>query len=109
MSREKPPRRSESESVFDCLQPSTAVRVTSGQGEYFPIQPFPSYEEAFSERPRAVKGAPKGAAEQTLDGEDRCEILADEGEGHVLGQLLGANKQNRCQVATMILFETRGL
>jgi len=26
----------------------------------------------------------------------------------VLGQLLGADKPNRCQVATMILFETRG-
>ena len=89
--------------------PPATVRVSSGHGEYFPIQPFPSYEEAFSERPGAVKGAPTGAAQQALDGEDRSETIADEGKGHVLGQLLGADKQNRCQVATMILFETRGL
>jgi hypothetical protein len=109
MSREKPPRRAESESAFDRIQPPATVRVSSVHGECFPIQPFPSCEEAFSERPGAVKGAPIGAAKQALDGEDRSETIADEGKGHVLGQLLGADKQNRCQVATMILFETRGL
>ena len=79
------------------------------RAECFPIQPFPSSEEASSERPGAVKGAPTGAAQQVLDGEERSETIADDGEGHVLSQLLGAGKRNRCQVATMILFETRGL
>jgi hypothetical protein len=75
--------------------PPATVRVTSRHGEYFPIQPFSSCEEAFSERPGAVKGAPTGAAEQALDSEDRSETIPDEGKGHVLSQLLGADKQNR--------------
>ena len=33
-----------------------------------------------SERPGAVKGAPIGAAQRTLDGEDRSERMAEEGK-----------------------------
>lgn len=40
-------------------------------------------EEIGSERPVAVKGAPLGAAERTLDGEDRSEILLQEGKAQV--------------------------
>ena len=32
------------------------------------------------ERPGGVKGAPLGAAKRTLDGEDRSEIIAEEGK-----------------------------
>ena len=33
-----------------------------------------------SERPGAVKGAPIGAAKRTLDGEDRSELIEEEGK-----------------------------
>ena len=42
---------------------------------------FPSSQRCCSERPGAVKGAPLlGAAERTLDGEDRSEMIAEEGK-----------------------------
>src|SRR5450756_1761886 len=42
---------------------------------------FPSSQECCPERPGAVKGAPLlGAAKRTLDGEDRSEMIAEEGK-----------------------------
>jgi hypothetical protein len=45
-----------------------------------------------SERPGAVKGAPLlGAAERTLDGEDRSEMIAEEGKaGRNIGETWAA-------------------
>jgi hypothetical protein len=34
----------------------------------------------FSERPGAVKGVPSGAAQRTLDGEDRSETVGEQGK-----------------------------
>ena len=52
----------------------------SRQGCWFPDLPFPSSQESASERPGAVQGAPIGAAERTLDGEDRSEMIQEEGK-----------------------------
>src|ERR1035437_5216003 len=42
---------------------------------------FPSSQECCPEGPGAVKGAPLlGAAKRTLDGEDRSEMIAEEGK-----------------------------
>ena len=44
-------------------------------------EPFPRIRRRCSERPEAVKGAPLlGAAKRTLDGEDRSEMIAEEGK-----------------------------
>src|ERR1022692_4111114 len=44
-------------------------------------EPFPPIRRCCSERPAAVKGAPLlGAAERTLDGEDRSKMIAEEGK-----------------------------
>src|ERR1019366_10677961 len=44
-------------------------------------QPFPLLRVCCPERPGAVKGAPLlGAAKRTLDGEDRSEMIAEEGK-----------------------------
>ena len=45
------------------------------------MKPFPLLRVCCSERPGAVKGAPLlGAAKRTLDGEDRSEMIAEEGK-----------------------------
>ena len=75
--------------------PPATVRVSSGHGEYFAIQPFPSYEEAFSERPGAVKGAPAGAAKRTLEGEDRSEIFEEEGKQILDSESISETRQAR--------------
>jgi hypothetical protein len=51
-------------------------------------EPFPLLRVRCPERPGAVKGAPLlGAAKRTLDGEDRSEIIADEGKaGRKIGE-----------------------
>ena len=41
---------------------------------------FPLVQEVFSERPGAVKGALSGAAEPTLDGEDRSKRMEARGK-----------------------------
>lgn len=42
-----------------------------------PNEPFPLTSRGFSERPGSVKGAPLlGAAQRTLDGEDRSEMIS---------------------------------
>ena len=46
-----------------------------------PLIPFPSYLLASSDRPGAVQGAPAGAAERTLDGQERSRIVSGEGKG----------------------------
>src|ERR1019366_3862432 len=44
-------------------------------------EPFPLLGSCCPERPGAVKGAPLlGAAKRTLDGEDRSEMIAEEGK-----------------------------
>jgi len=44
-------------------------------------EPFPLVSRSCLERPGAVKGAPLlGAAKRTLDGEDRSEMIAEEGK-----------------------------
>ena len=44
-------------------------------------EPFPLIRRRCLERPGAVKGAPLlGAGERTLDGEDRSEMIAEEGK-----------------------------
>jgi hypothetical protein len=44
-------------------------------------EPFPLIKKGCSERPGAVKGAPLlGAAQRTLDGEDRSERIDEEGK-----------------------------
>src|SRR5437867_5055879 len=63
-------------------------------GEVAPFQgsrsesAFPCSQRCCSERPGAVKGAPLlGAAERTLDGEDRSEMIAEEGKaGRKVGE-----------------------
>src|ERR1035437_8511555 len=49
---------------------------------------FPSSQECCPERPGAVKGAPLlGAAKRTLDGEDRSEMITEEGKaGRKIGE-----------------------
>jgi hypothetical protein len=51
-------------------------------------EPFPLVRRCCSERPGAVKGAPLlGAAKRTLDGEDRSEMIAEEGKaGRKIGK-----------------------
>ena len=50
-------------------------------GEPFGVSLFPHIRRRCSERPGAVKGAPfLGAPERTLDGEDRSEMIAEEGK-----------------------------
>src|SRR5450755_4775327 len=51
-------------------------------------EPFPLIRRSCSERPGAVKGAPLlGAAQRTLDGEDRSEMIAEEGKaGRNIGE-----------------------
>ena len=44
---------------------------------------FPLSGMCCSERPGAVKGAPLGAAERTLDGEDRSERIHKEGKQEI--------------------------
>jgi hypothetical protein len=45
-------------------------------------EPFPLIRRGCSERPGAVKGAPLlGAAQRTLDGEDRSEMIDPKGKG----------------------------
>src|SRR5206468_4657208 len=41
---------------------------------------FPLNRKGCSERPGAVQGAPLGAAQRTLDGEDRSELMDREGK-----------------------------
>ena len=54
--------------------------------------PFPLVQKVLSERPGAVKGAPLlGAAQRTLDGEDRSEMIAEEGKaGRKVGETWAA-------------------
>ena len=65
-----------------------------------------------SERPGAVKGAPKGAALRTLEGEDRSERIEEEGK-QILdsgGRFLKRGASERAaRVSTMVLSEARGL
>jgi hypothetical protein len=51
-------------------------------------QPFPLLRSSCPERPGAVKGAPLlGAANRTLDGEDRSEMVSEEGKaGRKIGE-----------------------
>src|SRR5260370_11386661 len=51
-------------------------------------EPFPLLRSCCPERPGAVKGAPLlGAAKRTLDGEDRSEMIAEEGKaGRTIGE-----------------------
>jgi hypothetical protein len=51
-------------------------------------EPFPLVQKVLSERPGAVKGAPLlGAAQRTLDGEDRSAMIAEEGKaGRNIGE-----------------------
>ena len=51
-------------------------------------QPFPLLRSSCPKRPGAVKGAPLlGAAKRTLDGEDRSEMIAEEGKaGRKVGE-----------------------
>ena len=51
------------------------------QSESFHIRPFPLGRRRCSERPGAVKGAPIAAAQRTVDGEDRSEIIRRRGKG----------------------------
>ena len=53
---------------------------------------FPSSQKCCPERPGAVKGAPLlGAAKRTLDGEDRSEMIAEEGKaGRKIGEMWSA-------------------
>ena len=69
--------------------------------------------KVLSERPGAVKGAPLlGAAQRTLDGEDRSETVYEEGkEGSDSIRFLKRKQAKRLHlhVATIVLSETRGL
>jgi len=51
-------------------------------------QPFPLLRSSCPKRPGAVKGAPLlGAAKRTLDGEDRSEMISEEGKaGRKIGE-----------------------
>lgn len=64
-----------------------------------------------SERPAAVQGAPRGAAKQTLDGEDRSAIIAEEGKQRARFRaiLKRGTSQTDARVPTIVLSETRGL
>jgi len=44
------------------------------------VPPFPHIRARASERPGAVKGAPQGAAQRPLDGEDRSAMIDEEGK-----------------------------
>jgi len=74
---------------------------------------FPLSGNGCSERPGAVQGAPLGAAKQTLDGEDRSEIIDKEGKPVRDSRrfLKREASQTGCaeRVSTMVLFEARGL
>jgi hypothetical protein len=48
-------------------------------GSRFPESRFPLIQDGSPERPGAVKGAPPGAAKRTLEGEDRSEMIEEEG------------------------------
>jgi len=52
-----------------------------GPTEYSQFLPFPLVGTCSSERAGAVQGAPIGAAERTLDGEDRSARMAPRGKG----------------------------
>ena len=57
-------------------------------------EPFPLLRVRCPERPGAVKGAPLlGAAKRTLDGEDRSEMIAEEGKaGRNVGERWSAKR-----------------
>src|SRR5665811_1543488 len=70
-----------------CPDNSRPARLGVGGGEVVPCQgsrsegAFPSSQKCCPERPGTVKGAPLlGAAKRTLDGEDRSEMIAEEGK-----------------------------
>jgi hypothetical protein len=48
----------------------------------FRFLPFPLVRMCSSEPPGAVKGAPIGAAQRTLDGEDRSATIGQAGKGY---------------------------
>jgi len=55
--------------------------------------------ENASERPGAVKGAPIGAAERTVDGEERSERIEEEGkERRTSNSILKRNQRNGCEI-----------
>ena len=79
----------------------------------FPSLPFPLIKEGFLQNgPEPSRARRFGAAQRTLYGEDRSETIHGEGkEGRRLGSIrfLKPNKRIGCDVATMVLSETRGL
>ncbi len=75
-----------------------------------PILAFPSYEEAFFRTARSGQGrADKARRSRPLTARTVLRHSPTRERTRELGRLQSADKQNRCQVATMILFETRGL
>ena len=74
---------------------------------------FPSYQARFLQNgPERSRGAPFGAAQRTLDGEDRSETVYDEGKEELqLDSISEAQQAKRLpvHVATTVLSETRGL
>ena len=83
------------------------------QGHRFPNPPFPSYEERFLQNgPERSRARCLGAAERTLDGEDRSETVYEEGKEELqLDSISEAQQAKRLHVhvATIVLSETRGL
>jgi hypothetical protein len=108
MSREIIPRRAESGPTFDCIQPLPPC-ANSSVG-CLPILAFPSYEEAFFKTARSGQGrADKARRSRPLMARTVLRHSPTRERTREVGRLQSADKQNRCQVATMILFETRGL
>src|SRR5205085_3140651 len=74
---------------------------------------FPLNGKGCAERPGAVQGAPLGAAQRTLDGEDRSEMMEPEGKPCVDSKRFLKREQARWEcaerVSTMVLSQTRGL
>ena len=72
---------------------------------------FPSYEEWFLQNgPERSRARRFGAAQRTLDGEDRSATVYEEGkEERQLDSISEAQQAKRLHVATIVLSETRGL
>ena len=68
-----------------------------------------------AERPGAVKGAPEGAAQRTLEGEDRSERIDQEGKVRTgISSMVSETRTSKTgyrflSVSSMVLSETLGL
>src|SRR5579864_2646521 len=91
-------------------RPSGGGRATAG----FYCLAFPLGGTCYSERPGAVQGAPLGAAQRTLDGEDRSARMGREGKPEVrrhrsISETWASQMGCAERVSTMVLCEAQGL